>query len=117
MAVMITPQATLSPEVRALIWACEIQPPFFSAPGPTRFTDELDAALFLRLADYHRVSSLAYRYRSRFNFPDGILDVLRSRMMATLHRNLQFAAELKQALKALQAANVDVILLKGVYLM
>lgn len=102
----------LSPEIGVLIAAC-----FVGADPPTPSAGAIDPKLLLRLAIFHRVASLVYEHRSRLALPSECVESFRAATMATLHRNLQFSAELSIALKALDSADVPVILLKGAHLM
>lgn len=77
----------------------------------------IDFHLLLKLAVFHRVAPLVYEHRQRLKLPEEALEAFRAATLATLHRNLQFAAELKLALRALNAAGIPVILLKGAHLM
>ncbi|HEY3267737.1 MAG TPA: nucleotidyltransferase family protein [Armatimonadota bacterium] len=101
----------LSAEVRFLLAACCVGP--IPPPSPHR----IDPSRLLRLAQFHRVAGLVYESRERLPLPPDAVAPFRAATMATLHRNLQFAAELKLALHALNAAGAPVILLKGAHLM
>jgi hypothetical protein len=98
--------------MRLLMAACHIGPDPPAAPE-----GEIDATRLVRLAAFHRVSAFAWEARDRLPIPSAALPPLRAAMLATLQRNLQAAAELKIALRALAGASVPVILLKGAHLM
>jgi hypothetical protein len=76
-----------------------------------------DGRRLLRLAWFHRVSPLVYEHRERLGLTDEEAAPYRKAALETLHRNLQLAAELRIALRALAAADVPVMLLKGAHLM
>ncbi|HEY3414036.1 MAG TPA: nucleotidyltransferase family protein [Armatimonadota bacterium] len=99
-------------EVSVLISSCYLgeEPPALPPGLP-------DHHLLLRLAVFHRVASLVHENAKRLDLSADSAEAFKAAAMATLHRNLQFAAELKIALAALAAANVPVILLKGAQLM
>ena len=99
-------------EVNVLISAC-----YVGAEPPALSAGLVDPRLLLRLAVFHRVASLVYENAERLGLPAESGVAFKAAAMATLHRNLQFAAELKIALAALASANVPVILLKGAHLM
>ena len=103
-------RSNLTPEVRALISACRVDDRVEPASG-------IDTDLFVKLARFHRVSAFAWERREALGLTKVCSNALRSEMLATLHRNLHFAAELKITLKALSDAGVETILLKGACLM
>jgi hypothetical protein len=100
----------LTPEVRALISACRVDDRVELATG-------IDTDLFVKLARFHRVSAFVWERREALGLNEACSNALRAEMLATLHRNLHFAAELKIALTALNDAGVETILLKGAHLM
>jgi hypothetical protein len=103
---------TLPPEIEILIAACSVGD---NSPAPPR--TGIDAKRLLRLALFHRVAPLVYEHRREIGLPLDCEDSFRAATLASLHRNLQFAAELTIALNVLHSAGVPVILLKGAHLM
>lgn len=104
--------STLPNEVCVLVSACHV-----GAEPPPLPPGLLDYHLLLRLAVFHRVASHVSENAERLGLPCETAGAFKAAAMATLHRNLQFAAELKIALAALDSATVPVILLKGAHLM
>jgi hypothetical protein len=101
----------MTPELRFLLCACSV------GDAPATPDAPLDIDRLVRLAWLHRVSPLVHAHRERLGLPAEARGLFRKATMATLHRNLQLAAELKIALRALTAADIPVILLKGAHLM
>jgi len=100
-----------SPELRFLLAACSVGGAS-SAPEPPADSERL-----ARLAWFHRVGPLVYERRAWLGLDVDAAEPFRRMALATLHRNLQLAAELKTARRALSEAGVPVILLKGAHLM
>jgi len=102
----------LRPEMRVLLDACRLD----GAP-PGRQGEPVDPGYLVRLAAFHRVSALVYEAGGRLDLPPEALGPLRDAALATRHRNLQAAAALKPVLRAFAAADLPVVLLKGIHLM
>lgn len=98
-------------EVGFLLAACSVRE---HIPAPERPPDMERLA---RLAWAHRVAPLVYHHRAPLGLGEAEAAPFRAMAMATLHRNLQLAAELKLALRALAAVDIPVMLLKGAHLM
>jgi hypothetical protein len=113
-AVAVSPPGTgdvRDAEIRFLLAACSVADHCAAPPRPE------DRGRLSRLAWFHRVSPLVYEHRERLGLTDEEAALYRKAALETLHRNLQLAAELRIALRALVSADVPVILLKGAQLM